>query len=268
MNHNVNLFLVGAAKSGTTTLYKLLGQHPDIFIGEKKEPHYFARDLFKPSKTYQKKICLTWDAYLRNYYDHKKEKYLLDASVYYMYFEEVAQRIYTYNPDAKIIMICREPVARFYSHYKMLRKEGITTQPLLEFMRTPFDNNGLDVLKMGHYQEAVDRFTSIFGDNFLLLNFVELKDLDSLLIKLTNFLDIESNFPFIQEHENQSGIPRSEFLSYIHMKFPLTVFLKKIMPKGKFRSILGETILKSFYVQPTLNQTEMKTLVEYYEKHL
>jgi len=267
MERSVNLFIVGAAKSGTTTLYKLLGQHPDVFVGDKKEPHYFARDLFVPSRNYRRKICLTWDEYLYNYRNCSNERYLLDASVYYMYFEEVAQRLFEYNPDAKIIMICREPVARFYSHYKMLRKESVIHLSLLEFMNKPLDNNGLDLLKMGHYHDAVARFTGLFGKNFLHLDFEELKDAPTLLKKITSFLSIDADFSFRNEHENQSGIPKNNFLSYLHMKFPLTVFLKEIMPKSNFRSRLGKFILKSFYSQPSLTPAEESALVKYYEKH-
>jgi hypothetical protein len=267
MKRKVNLFLVGAAKSGTTTFYKILGQHPEVFVGDKKEPHYFARDLFTPSNKYSKKLTLTLEEYEQNYVKAQDEKYLLDASVYYMYFEECAQRIFDYNPNAKIIMICREPVSRFYSHYKMLRKEGVTTLPLLDFIKNPIDNNGLNLLKMGEYEHSIRRFEELFKDNFLVVDFKLLKTLDEFLAKITHFLDINPEFNHNQEHENQSGIPKNNFLSYLHMNFPITLFLKSIMPKSKFRSSIGKFVLKQFYTQPPLTAIEENEIRQYYEKH-
>jgi len=63
----VNLFMVGAAKSGTTTIHKILASHPNIYAGPIKEPHYFVRDEFKPHKGYRKRIALNEELYLENY---------------------------------------------------------------------------------------------------------------------------------------------------------------------------------------------------------
>jgi hypothetical protein len=266
MKAKVNLFIVGAAKSGTSSLFKMLGKHPDIFIGPKKEPHYFAKDLFQPHTKYKERLCLTFEDYESNYQNYQNEKYSLDASVYYMYFRGVAQRIFEYNPEAKVIMICRESVDRFYSHYKMLLKEGVTQLPLIEFIDNPIDNNGLDCLKMGLYQEAQREYKNIFKDNFLVLDYAEFKNGNQLIKKVINFLDLsESEIPIM--HENISGIPKHQFLSYLHMNFPLTLYLKKIMPKNKLRHYLGRFILNTFYHQKSIDRTSRKLLEKYYAKN-
>ncbi|MBS3991663.1 MAG: sulfotransferase [Erysipelothrix sp.] len=267
MKHKVNLFLVGAAKSGTTSLYKMFGQHPDIFVGVKKEPHFFAKDLFNPSKRYRQRLCLTQEDYFKNYHNANNEAYYLDASVYYMYFEEVAQRLFDYNPEAKIIMILRSPIQRFYSHYKMLRKEGVINTSLKDFIKHPIDNNGLNVLKMGEYQNAVQRFEDLFENQCLILDFSELKHSEKVMDKICDFLNIEKIDNIRIEHENKSGIPKSSWLAYLHMNFPLTIWLKSIMPKGKFRSFLGESVLKTFYKDEPLDEAVELVLKEYYEKH-
>lgn len=266
MKRKVNLFLVGAAKCGTTSLYKMLGQHSQIFVGEKKEPHFFASDCFTPSKRYAKRLCLDQVSYENNYKDAKNEKYLLDASVYYLYFDVVAQRVFDYNPEAKIIIITRDPIARFYSHYKMLRKEGVTQRPLREFILNPIDNNGLNVLKMGEYEAGITRYQSLFKHQCLVLQFSELHQPEALMEKLSKFLEIDVETLRL-EHENKSGLPKSNLLAYLHMNFPLTLWLKAIMPKGKLRSWIGETILKSFYVNQPMSEEDKATLKTYYESH-
>jgi hypothetical protein len=266
MKHKVNLFLVGAAKCGTTSLYKMLGHHSQIFVGEKKEPHFFAADCFMPSKRYAKRLCLTSQSYDANYESAQNEKYYLDASVYYLYFDEVAQRIFDYNPEAKIIIITRDPVSRFYSHYKMLRKEGVTHLSLSEFIQHPIDNNGLNVLRMGEYQTGIERYKTLFGSQCLHLKFEELHNPKELMVKLSNFLNIEIE-TLTMEHENKSGLPKSRFLAYLHMNFPLTLWLKAIMPKGKLRSMLGETILKTFYEDKPMSVEDRLSLKSYYDTH-
>lgn len=111
MKKRVNLFLVGAMKSGTTTLHEYLSQHPDIFMSEEKEPGYFVPERWgdRPKEDY--------DRLFTNAYD---KKYVGESSTDYTKlptYQGVAERIYQYNSDAKIIYIMRHPIERTISHY-------------------------------------------------------------------------------------------------------------------------------------------------------
>lgn len=113
-----NFYILGAAKSGTTSIYKYLSKHPKIYFPENKEPQFFCNE-----ELYSKGL----DDYIRTHYKDC-EDYLLrgDASPQYLFYEKAAQRISeaSQEVDPKFIVILRDPVARAYSLYKNMCYEG------------------------------------------------------------------------------------------------------------------------------------------------
>lgn len=114
-----NLFILGAAKSGTTTLYKLLSSHPQVYFPYVKEPQYFCNDsLYRRGVEY----------YSREFFnDSKREDICGDATPHYLYFDKVAERIAKDlgDNDLKFIVILRNPVQRAYSLYLNMVREGL-----------------------------------------------------------------------------------------------------------------------------------------------
>lgn len=113
MSKKPNLFLVGAPKCGTTALWQYLKGHPDIYMSSYKEPHFFASDfrglLMDEFRNKQKYLSLFSRA--------KNEKWLGEASVFYLYSEEAAQNIYRFNKNARVIISLRSPIEMMYSLY-------------------------------------------------------------------------------------------------------------------------------------------------------
>ncbi|WP_404363752.1 sulfotransferase family protein [Marinobacter sp.] len=99
-----NAFIVGAPKCGTTAMHEYLSQHPDVYACKPKEPHYFIQGDFP------KWWKITEEEYLSLFSSAKKEKILLDSSVWYLYSKNSLRKIYEFNQDAKIIIILRNPV--------------------------------------------------------------------------------------------------------------------------------------------------------------
>ena len=151
-----NLFLVGAAKSGTTTLAHYLQQHPDIAGLAIKEPGHFCTDLHQYPFSTRYQQLLQWDeaAYFsrppverhvafvhsRDHYQqlvqHSADaRYVLDASTAYLYSTEAASQVQAYAPDAKILVVLRNPSGRAYSHYTMAAKYGMELRPALQAFR-------------------------------------------------------------------------------------------------------------------------------------
>ena len=118
-----NLFILGAMKSGTTLLWKLLGSHPSIYMSTPKEPCYFVeptqlRNLhpFFWSQGYWR----SQERYLQLFQSNNNELFAGEASVYYTHLPRatgVAERIHQFNPNARLIYIIRDPVERTISHY-------------------------------------------------------------------------------------------------------------------------------------------------------
>ncbi len=268
----VNLFIVGAAKSGTTSIHQCLAQHKDVYAGPLKEPHYFAGGHFNNAPVeYKKSITLNYESYINNYKNAGDARYLLDSSVHYIYFKDALQKIKEYNEDARIIIILRNPVERIFSHYKMIYKKGQTTLDFKSFLQKPVDSLGIDLLKLGEYSPQLNNAFSIFRkENILLLNFYDMaKDEKGTLKIITDFLDIE---PFGEDftilRKNAAYLPRNQFFRYVHMDFFLTVFLKRIMPGNKFRHALGKAVTYFFYSEEGMDEESRIMLEEYYRTEI
>ena len=126
-----NLFIVGQPKSGTTALHQFLGQHPEIFMSSVKEPHYFCPDFHSESDQYYDS-CRFFDfreesEYLQLFAKVKDEKVAGESSTNYLYSQVAASQIHQFNPEAKIIIVLREPakfVYSLHSHYVKFTEEN------------------------------------------------------------------------------------------------------------------------------------------------
>ncbi len=107
-----NIFIIGAQKSGTTSLHYYMSQHPEIFMSEPKEPGYFREEPKSQEQT---------DWYY-SLFDGAKEhhKYVGEGSTDYAkipQYQGVVERIAKVSPKAKIIYVMRSPLKRLVSHY-------------------------------------------------------------------------------------------------------------------------------------------------------
>lgn len=122
-----NFFIVGAPKCGTTALYRYLSEHPNIFLAQLKEPHFFATDL----GTYP--AVKTLEAY-QALFRHRTPAHLRvgEASVYYLRSTAAIPNIRRYNPDALLVGMLRNPVEMVYSLHSQLLYWGEESEPDFE----------------------------------------------------------------------------------------------------------------------------------------
>jgi hypothetical protein len=131
-----NLFIIGAMKSGTTYLHDLLSFHPDIFMSSVKEPCYFVEKnelkRIAPSM-WNMGIWKSSETYLNLFNESKGEKYRGESSTLYTYFpllQNVPERIYEFNPNARLIYLIRNPLERTLSHFwHDVRVESVFQDP-------------------------------------------------------------------------------------------------------------------------------------------
>jgi hypothetical protein len=106
-----NVFLVGAPKCGTTSLTRYLAPHPDVFISTPRESFHFCTDLdIHPGLRISDR-----SAYLRLFEGAGDARAVIDASVWYLYSSAAARHIHDFAPDAKIIIMLRQPVDMMWS---------------------------------------------------------------------------------------------------------------------------------------------------------
>jgi hypothetical protein len=106
-----NLFVIGAMKSGTTSLHAYLASHPQIFMSTPKEPKFFSKENLSPDRE-------EW--YLNLFASAKDALIIGESSTTYSrtpQFPGVPERIARFNPAGRFIYIMRDPVERSISHY-------------------------------------------------------------------------------------------------------------------------------------------------------
>lgn len=122
-------FIIGAQRSGTTSLYHYIGQHPEIFMPPVKEPRYFALEGQRPTfkGPYPKDSPMTPDraGYEALYAAGATARARGDGSTWYLFEPGAAERIRAAVPEARIIAILRQPAERAYSNYLICRSLGI-----------------------------------------------------------------------------------------------------------------------------------------------
>ena len=151
-NRRPNLFIIGAMKSGTTSLHTWLGGHPQIFMCTPKEPNYFLEE-FNWSKGE------TW--YLNLFAASSGEPIIGESSVSYAKaptFDGVPQRIAKFNPEAHFIYIMRDPVERTISHYwHAVRHQAERRDMFTAVRETPHFRY------VSHYSAQLSRYHDYFG---------------------------------------------------------------------------------------------------------
>ena len=116
-------YIIGAPKCATTALYEYITMHPNIdpCLRGKEPAFYFARWEYG-------------DHYYRSLFPIRRSGRLTgEATVSYLAHPlPIARRVYETTPDAKIIVMTRNPTDRAYSHYHMLRRKGEEDAPTFE----------------------------------------------------------------------------------------------------------------------------------------
>jgi len=266
-----NLFVVGAMKAGTTSFMEVLSQHSEIYVSPIKEPNYFVTDLpkllYEPSrffsienyfqKNFPASLHITKLEKLTHYQKlfslQKGEKHLAEGSTLYLHAPEVAQKIYDYNPDAKIIIVTRNPLQRSFSHYRMLvglSRETREFQEIVENEIVDYEKGNLpwhSYIGMSFYKYPIDRYTSLFK-NVCILSFEDLlKDRETTFKKLASFLEIES-FPDFEV----GNINPTRNLRFKKMFF----LLKKIGLKDYFSAIFGSNFKRKLFKMASKNESQ------------
>lgn len=132
----INLHIIGVQKAGTTALAHFLAQHPDVCLVDGKEAHVFDHPEFHLQANKARQARLKYRKKLNHY---SNQKYICDATPITIFRPQYLEYCFNYNPDAKFIVILRDPVSRAVSHYNMSRTRGSEHRCMLHaFLFEPF----------------------------------------------------------------------------------------------------------------------------------
>ncbi len=121
-----DFLLIGAQKCGTTSLYHYLVEHPYIVSASRKQMHFFDNNFDKGIIWYR----THFPSYFYKYYfrQRRKQDFITgEATPYYIFHPLAARRISQMVPQAKLMLILRNPVDRAYSHYNHEMRKGTET---------------------------------------------------------------------------------------------------------------------------------------------
>jgi hypothetical protein len=122
-----DFFIVGHAKSGTSALYKMLRQQPQIYMPELKEPSYFVPEL-RMRKRKTAKLPDTLEEYLSLFAAARPEQRVGEATPSYLWSRTAASRIAEVQPAARIIVILREPASFLVSLHMQFVRTDVETE--------------------------------------------------------------------------------------------------------------------------------------------
>lgn len=174
-----NLFLVGAPKCATTSLAAFLAAHPDVFMASNKEPHFFSSlELSRVEDRFFGVVRMLPD-YLRLFAGSEGARVRGEASTTYLGHEGAADAIAAFAPDARIVVVVRDPVERAWSHYLYNVREGVERRPFGECVAAALagarERWPRLYVAAGRYAAQVERFLAAFGrERVLVLVFEEL----------------------------------------------------------------------------------------------
>lgn len=268
----------GAQKAGTTTLYNLLGQHPDIKLPKKKETKYFLRDDAQIDK----------QQYIEEFFTGKtlQAKILGEIDPEYLFYQNVPRKIReTLGTDVKFIFLFRNPADRAYSHYCMSRQRGFETESFeraFELEESRLATQGdhaawhLSYFSRGFYSAQLKRYLDYFPkQNMLFLVFEDfIRDPGRVLGSVFDFLGVDDITQSIQLDikSNESRKPRSALLSRLFGQ-PMLIkrAFKFLIPSRRIRWSIYPIIEKlnvSSERPENMSDSMRQNLVAYYAQEV
>ncbi|VAW54781.1 putative deacetylase sulfotransferase [hydrothermal vent metagenome] len=196
-----NLFIIGAMKSGTTSLHEYLNEHPDVFMSDVKEPGYFSDcvDYYPKDDEWYESL----------FKDAKHHKIIGESSTHYTKLpicDGVIQKIWKYNPDARFIYIMRNPITRIISHYWHGIKYGDERHNIL----TAIKKNKAYV-DFSDYAFQLEPYIERFGkDKIYTLSFESLVNNPTTeLKKLFEWLGVDAGISIKSAGQSHNALPDS-----------------------------------------------------------
>jgi hypothetical protein len=267
--------MVGAAKSGTTSLYYYLRQHPDIFLPDAKECWYFAfADSGPPDDPLLTRVPLITSLpdYAAQFDGATEGQILGECSTAYLHLWRATirnvQSTYAGRPLPRILITLRNPIERAYSHYVFDRQEGVTTGTFEEAIEackagrvSPLNN----YLAYGLYADQVEGFQSAFSHVSMQTADDLRRDAGAVVRELLDFLGADPTIPIDTDFRaNISGLPRRRWLvSLVVGDNPLKRVLKPLLgdtARQKLRTLL---LRRSVQREP-MSEEAAEVLKEYY----
>lgn len=272
-----DIYIIGAQKSGTTTLYDWLSQHPQIY------GHPLAKDFgFFGFSQNSRDRCELFYSLINS---APPDCLVLGGEASAMYATSGIQRMHKFMPSAYLIAILREPVSRAYSAYayavERLMEDRTFEEAINEEIQGKYyeENDALqrDYLGHGHYTKQLREVFRFFPqEQVKIIIFEEFKHSpQSVLSEIFRHIGVAENFkPNMAIHNETKGGYRSIWLAKLTYAHPSTLALRKFgkaLIPFSLRTIIRKKLVAFNRVsapKPEFPNSVRTLLHEYYQKEI
>lgn len=278
--HPIRLMIVGAAKAGTSSLTRYLGQHPSICIcicictHKQLEMNYFVVD-----KNYLQGYKKNYIRYFGNC--KTEDVVILGKSVGIMYLREAVKRLHAHNPDVHVIAVLRNPVERAYSAFwyeKRMGRENLTTfEEAIEADKTRLREDSLNwrhcvYLDRGIYHSQIEALFDFFQkEQVHVFLFDDLKkDPVNVCRAIFKSVALDDFVPDTGNRFNRAAIARSEKVArFLSLDNPAKRFVRYLIPDGiaYFLKKKIRNMNKKEFAPPPMNSETRALLIEFFKHH-
>jgi hypothetical protein len=268
-----NFFIIGAPKTGTTSIYNFLINHPNVYMSRPKGPHYFSKDIVTSEQIRSK------DDY-QNLFKKAKKKHITigEASVLYLFSKNAIENISKELPESKIIVVLRNPVEVIQSWHAELVWGRLEKNEDIEIAwdkNIELQKNGtlkdhrLEYHNIARYGLQIDVLFKYFPKNQVKIIYYEeySKSTKRTYNSLLKFLNIPEYYREQFEHKNQFKRYRIKWLQNILVNPPsFIITTKKLLKINRFGMYKILLRMNTFSPnKPTLsNEFKKKIIKNYY----
>jgi hypothetical protein len=295
-----NFFIVGTGKAGTTSLHRYLQQHPQVYMSPVKEPSYFAEEIRAAAlgKAFERhvrrrsldlpkelndgqpvkplgRLVSDWDDYLRLFRQAGKQTAIGEASAGYLWSETAAANIHARIPNARIVMMLRDPAERAFSQYLHQLAVGLTKSTFREHIERCARGGPKELgiyypfLEVGLYHRQVQRFLELFPRERIRIYWFEeaWREPACLMKDLFEFLGVDPGFqPDTSRQHLARRAPRWPALTYFLKESQLWYPLRAAVPGGMRSRLRRMAFLPGRSLK--LDPKDREYLVDYYSEDI
>jgi Sulfotransferase family len=265
-----SVFVVGAPKAGTTSIYFYLSKMPGIHMSRIKEPNYFSHRIVPSDARYRPIRDKT--AYLKLFRGAASGDLLGEASPTYLHDPDAPSLIRQASPCARIIVTLRDPVDLMFSLYRSLLGKGIIYDSFEAAVTRRLNNEPVNWYKpqlrveFAFYYAALRRYVDVFGvDRIKVLIFEELtRDPAGAMRTVAQFLELpEPKFNEELRTYNRSAVSRSRLARSVLANRTITQTAERILGPG-LRRYLRDRLLVRPAAAPAMEEAARDALVALY----
>lgn len=280
-----NLFIVGAQKSGTSALAGWLSQHPQVCMSFPKEPGYLAfgeagytfPDGYGRAAPASQYVVRDAQSYRQLFTGASgQERVFGEASTWYLTLPGMPEKLHSYNPDARILILLRNPVERAFSAWCHARSDDVEPcETFAEALSLEASRGEVEFLlryrHMGLYSRALEAYQAVFpAEQLRVLWYDDLRsDPVAFWRDVCAFLGIHREFtPPFHRRYNRSGKPRSRIVQGLLKSHRVKRVVSRVMPHQWGLAVKARLDDINLQALPAMQPSTRDELLEFYREDI